>query len=112
MSSSAKVASQGDVAIIRCSGPIILGATDELRNAAMTAIEASAKVILNLNAVTYVDSTGLGLLAHLCVSARRRGGDVKLVAPNALIREVLETTMLGHVFKIYATNEAALAAFA
>ncbi len=107
-----QVVRHGDVEVIRCRGRIVLGETDELRTAALAGIQSTARIVLHLSEVPYIDSTGLGLLAFLCVSARKVSGDMKLVAPSAQVAEILETTMLGSVFDIYPSEEAALAAFA
>jgi anti-sigma B factor antagonist len=103
---------QGDVAVIACAGPVVAGACGELHTAAVAAIEKTGKVVLDLAGVPYIDSTGLGMLAFLCVSARRRSGDLKLAGANAQVRDVLETTMLGRVFDMHPTADAARAAFA
>ncbi len=107
-----KVIRGNEVEVIYCRGRIVLGETDELRTAALAGIQSTGRIVLHLSEVPYVDSTGLGLLAFLCVSARKVSGDIKLVAPSPQVAEILETTMLGSVFDIYPTEEAALTAFA
>ncbi len=102
----------GDVMVIYCRGRIILGETSDLHDAALAAIQDTGRLVIHLSEVPYIDSTGLGLLAFLCISARKASGDVKLVAPSAQVADVLDTTMLGTVFEVYPTEEAALAAFA
>ncbi len=102
----------GDVMVIYCRGRIILGETSDLHDASLAAIQDTGRLVIHLSEVPYIDSTGLGLLAFLCISARKASGDVKLVAPSAQVADVLDTTMLGTVFEVYPTEEAALAAFA
>ncbi len=111
MRSPLQVVRQSGVAVIYCPARIVAGSTEELHAAAKEAIENNARVVLQLESVRRIDSTGLGLLAWLCVSARRRSGDVKLVAPPPHIKELLEITMIGRVFTVYATVESAIAAF-
>ena len=98
----------GQSAVIRCHGRIIAGHTNDLRDAVLAAINDKHSVILNLAEVPDVDSIGLGMLAFVCITARKRGLDVKLVAPSPQVQDVLETTMLGSVFQVHATNEEAL----
>lgn len=100
-----------DIAVIRCQGRMVVGELQALE-AAKAAVERTGKVVLDLEDLKFLDSTGLGTLARLCVSARRRSGDVKLVAPPPAIREVLAVTMLGRVFEVFPTLDLALAAFA
>lgn len=108
----AQVVKRGEVAVLYCRGAMKIGETIELHNAALAAIQDTGRVVIHLGEVPYIDSTGLGVLAFLCVSARKTSGDVKLVAPSPQVADVLETTMLGTVFDIYPTEQAALAAFA
>ncbi len=111
MRSLPKISWRENVAVVYCPERIVAGATQDLRAAVMHAIEGGGRVILQMESVQYIDSTGLGLLAWLCVSARKRSGDVKLVAPSAPVQELLEITMLGRVFTSHPTVEAALTAF-
>ena len=59
----------------------------------------------------YIDSGGIGVLIGLLVSARNRGGDLKLVAPNQYVTDVLRRTKLRTIFEIYADDDKAVAAF-
>ena len=99
---------RGDVAVIHVHGRLVVGQTNDLRDLVQSAINDNHQVILNMSDVPLIDSTGLGMLAVACMSARKRGLDVKLVAPSAYVADVLETTMLGTVFKVFPTDEAAL----
>ncbi len=98
--------------MVHCGSRIVAGETDMLRNAALDAIARTGHVVLQMQSVKKIDSTGLGLLASLCVSARRRTGDDKLVAPSAEISHVLRITMLGRLFAIYPDVQAAVTASA
>ncbi len=62
----------GDVAVICCCGRIVAGELEKLRDAARSVIAETGRLILDLAAVKFIDSTGLGMLAVLCVSARKR----------------------------------------
>jgi anti-sigma B factor antagonist len=106
-----QVVHEDNVTIIYCPERVIAEETEELRTAAVKAIEQTGRVIFQLASVQKLDSTGLGLLASLCMSARKRSGDVKLVAPSPQIKELLHITLLGRVFDVHPTVEAALAAF-
>jgi anti-anti-sigma regulatory factor len=45
------------------------------------------------------------------VSARNRGGDLKLVSPTERTKELLRRTSLDSIFRVYGNNEEAVAAF-
>ncbi len=107
-----KVVKHGDVTVIFCRDRLILGETEELRSAALAAIHDTGRIVIHLSGVPYIDTTGLGLLAFLCITARRSSGDLKLVSPSRQVAEVLHITKLGRVFDVYPTEDAAVAAFA
>ncbi len=69
------------------------------------------KIVIDLSSVEYIDSGGLGILVGLHVSAKHRGGDLKLVSPSQRVQEVLGRTKLNSIFSIYKAVDEALAAF-
>jgi len=102
----------GDVCILHCSGRIVFG--DEgaaLRERGRNILAGTPKVVVDLNEVDYIDSGGLGILVGLWVSARNKGGELKLVSPTQRIKELLRRTSLAKIFKVYGNNDEAVAAF-
>jgi anti-sigma B factor antagonist len=55
-------------------------------------------VVVDLAALTYVDSTGLGTLVRLHASARKLGCDFKLLHLGKQLRNVLKLANLLSVF--------------
>ena len=51
------------------------------------------------------------MLVGLLVSARNRGGELKLVSPRKRVRDLLRRTNLDGVFSVYENNDEAVAAF-
>jgi anti-sigma B factor antagonist len=76
-----------------------------------TCFEETPKIVLNLSGVDYIDSGGLGILVGLFVSARNRGGELKLVSPSKRVKNVLRRTNLDTTFNVYGNNDEAVAAF-
>ena len=102
----------GDVFILRCNGRIVYG--DEcavLRERIVSMLAGTPKFIINLKGVDYIDSEGLGMLVGLLVSARNRGGELKLASPHKRVRDLLRRTNLDAVFSVYENNYDAVAAF-
>jgi anti-sigma B factor antagonist len=58
-------------------------------------------VVIDLEQVTFVDSTGLSALVSAFKVSRERGGEVALAALQAPVRTLVELTRLHHVFRIY-----------
>jgi anti-sigma B factor antagonist len=103
----------GDVFILHCNGRIVYG--DEcaiLRERVVNMLAGTPKFIVNLTGVDYVDSEGLGMLVGLLVSAKNRGGELKLASPRKRVRDLLRRTNLDGVFSLYENNDEAVAAFA
>src|ERR1700693_5630261 len=58
------------------------------------------KILLNLGAVTYIDSSGLGNLVSGCIRVRMYDGELKLLNPSDKVNKVLQITKLSSVFEI------------
>ena len=61
--------------------------------------------------IVYVDSGGLGILVGLAVSARNRGGELKLVSPTQRVSDLLRRTRLDAIISVYRSEKDAVAAF-
>src|SRR6266496_4711500 len=102
----------GDVLIFLCYGRIVFG--DEgavLRERIRNMLPGTPKIVVNLNGVDYIDSGGLGILVGLLVSARNRGGELKLVSPRKRVKDLLRRTNLHAIFGVYENKDEAVAAF-
>ena len=69
------------------------------------------KIILNLQNVTYIDSSGLGTLVATFHTARSQGATLKLANLGAKFKEVLQVTKLMTVFDTYDSETAAIQSF-
>ncbi len=69
------------------------------------------KIVIDLEGVSFVDSTGLGSVIAGLKQVRSHSGELRLAAPNQQVRVVLELTTLDRVFPYYATVEEALNGF-
>ena len=112
MALSVQTQVSGDVFILRCNGRIVFG--DEsaiLRERVGNMLPGTPKIVVNLQGVDYIDSGGLGMLVGLIVSARNRGGELKLVSPRKRVKDVLRNTNLDRIFRVYGNSDEAVAAF-
>lgn len=74
--------------------------------------EGKKYFVMDLQFVSFIDSTGLGVLSNLLRAARAAGGDVCLVViPNSTIFDILKIVRFEHVFEIFDTPEQALESF-
>ena len=67
------------------------------------------KLILDLSAIEFLDSAGLGVLMILYGNMKVRGGQLRLVAPGVKVLDVLKMTHTDSILPIDANLEAALA---
>jgi len=81
-----------------------------LRQEIMDQVDAGVKSLLvNLEKVEYLDSTGLGILIGGVKRMKEQGGAMKLVGPSARITRIFEITGLNRIFDVYASESDALA---
>jgi anti-anti-sigma factor len=73
---------------------------------------ARKKIILNLEEINYIDSSGVGELIGAYTFVVNEGGRLKLLHLTKRIREVLAITKLLTVFEVFDDEKAALASFA
>lgn len=66
-----------------------------------------ANLIVDLHAVDFIDSSGLGALIGGLKSARQSGGDVRIAAAGPQVLAVLKLTNLDRILAPYASVEEA-----
>ena len=104
----------GDVAIFDLSGKLTIGKGDViLRETLVEELENGGKqVLINLDAVTTIDSSGLGELIRSKVTATSHEAEVKLLHVNIKARKLLTMAQLVGVFEMFDDEELAVASFA
>jgi anti-sigma B factor antagonist len=101
----------GDVLIVQCQGRIVGGnEVFTLHSIVGDSIDKYGDVVLQLDQVEFVDSSGLGALVRLMRAARSKGGDLKLSGVPARMRKMLELTKLITQFETYDSLEEAITA--
>jgi anti-sigma B factor antagonist len=88
----------GDTAIVKCHGRLVLGTSEELYQAVKYLLPQTKVVVVDLADLTYVDSMGLGTLVRLYASSRQEGCEFKLLHLGKQLRNVLKMTNLLSVF--------------
>jgi anti-sigma B factor antagonist len=94
----------GDCAVVRCHGRLVSGGTDILFTEVKPLIPESKRIVLDLTDLEYVDSTGLGTLVRLYVSAKSAGCSLELINIGKRVKELLGLTNLWSVFAIIGEN--------
>jgi len=103
----------GGVLVLDIRGQITLGEeTSVLREKVKGLVAAGhTRIILDLAEVNYIDSAGLATLVWVYTSARKQGGDVKLLHLTKRVRDLLQITRLSTVFELHDTLESAQQSF-
>ena len=100
------------VTVVHLTGTILFDEDSiSLRVHVNDLLDKTRQIVLDLENVTRIDSSGLGTLVALFVSARKVGGDIKLANLDNHIREALRITRLVTVFEIFDKPEDAVASF-
>ncbi len=98
------------IPVVRAFGEIDVASAPILREQLEAALEGGAStVIVDLLDVTFLDSTGLGVLVGAMSGCQGRNGTLRLVVGERRILKVLEITGLRAVFPLFSTLEEALA---
>lgn len=100
------------VAVIRCRGRIVVGDEVSLLQQEVEKHRLeTAKYLLDLGEVTYLDSGGLGALVRLMGILRAHRGDLRLCCASPFVYDVLKATNLLGVFTLFPTEREGLASF-
>ena len=69
------------------------------------------KILVDLDAVTTIDSSGVGMMAAKLKDVRRSGGDIRLMRLNTRNQRMLSVLKLRTVFEIFDDEAVALRSY-
>lgn len=102
----------GEIVIFDINGEIDLYNAPEIKDKIKEEMNKSkVNIIINLDKVSYIDSSGIGVLISSLSNLKKVGGSLKLINVYASVRKVFELTKLTSFFDIYDSEADALAAF-
>jgi anti-sigma B factor antagonist len=81
--------------IVDCTGKITSNTSEFLKAAVKPLFSEGKTVVLDLTNVSFLDSSGLGAIIGLFVSARAAKSGLKLVNLNDRLKELFSITRLG-----------------
>lgn len=94
----------GSWRVVTVQGELDLSTAEELRSALGHAFgDGAPRLAVDLTAVTFLDSTILGVLVESLKQARERGGEMRLVGVHGSPAKVISITGLDSAFDIDAT---------
>ena len=96
-------------AVARVQGDVDLTTAPRLREQVIqVVVDGQPRVVLDLEGVDFIDSTGLGVLVGLLKRTRSQGGDLRLVSTRPSLRKVLELTALDQALPLAPDVDAAI----
>ena len=103
----------GDVTVLQLSGRLVFFEGDAMLRQKVDDLvrDGHLKILLDLGAVTYIDSAGIGMMIAKYLSVRRKGGDLKLLHLTQRGILVMTITRLLTVFETFDSEEEALRSF-
>ena len=106
-----KVRRKGDAIVVTLAGEIDLHKAPEVHRALIGACEEKPRnLVVNLEQVTYMDSSGIGTLVEVFRRVNSYEGKLGLCGVGPRVRSLFEITKLDKFFKIYPTEAEALQA--
>ena len=99
------------ITVFYISGDIDLSTSPELRKALLRELKdrRMPRVVVNLQAVQYVDSSGVASLVEGLKASRDVGSRFVLCGLNTKVKDVLRLSRLGTIFEVCDSEEQALA---
>jgi anti-sigma B factor antagonist len=91
---------EGDAAIVRCSGKLVAGATGILQAEVRSLIPKAKRIVLDLTDLSYMDSSGLGSIIGLYVSVKTGGGRLEVVNLSPRVRQLFSITNVLSLFEV------------
>lgn len=103
---------QGDTAVITFVGKLTLGMNLKMTDDQIQTLveEGVSRMVLDLTAVPYMDSAGLGMLVHTNGLVLRSGGMLRLCGVGERVAALLKLTKMDGILSLDADADASLAA--
>lgn len=101
-----RVERDGDLVLVVAHGELDAFAASDIE-AAFEQVAAESRVIADLAAVSFLDSSALGLFVRGVRELRERGGGVRVVLPRGTARRIFEITTIDRVLPVSKSSAAA-----
>jgi anti-anti-sigma factor len=99
------------VCVLKLKGRLVSGeAVGQFENAFQQALATGRTfLILDLEALPYIDSSGIGSVVNALRQANKLGGTVKIVNPPPFVAKTLKMVGILSLFRVYDSTDEALA---
>ena len=102
-----------DVIIVDLKGRLVMGVGDELLRDVTNELLAEEwkKIVLNLEGVSVMDSSGIGELVSGWKLAQRFGASLKILRPGDRLLHTLHLTQILPLLEVYEDEQEAISSF-
>jgi anti-sigma B factor antagonist len=108
-----EVTKSSGIAVVAPQGDLDMAAADQMKRTLTDLVDKGGrKLLIDLDRVGYIDSSGLGALVASMKHARTVGGDMRLCGLQEDVRAIFEMTRLIKAITVHATRSEALGAWA
>jgi len=107
------VRTQDQVKLVKLRGKLHLGpALDRTNETIKDLLNAGeSRLVLDLEEVPMIDSSGIGLLVRHLTMAKQRGGSLKLLKPSKFALQTLKLVRVLNLFEVFDDQQLAIASF-
>jgi anti-anti-sigma factor len=108
------VRESGGMSILEVHGRLTIGEPSEQLHSALQSVvqKGVKKVIVVLNGIPQIDSSGISTLVRISIQLAREGGVLRLVCGPGRVRDALTVTRLVEAIPTFESESAAIAGFA
>ncbi len=101
------------IKLVKLKGRLSMGPPLDRFNSTMTEMisQGNFKIILELEEVPTIDSSGIGMLVRFLTSAKQGGGNIRLLKPSKFTVQTLKMVGLLNLFTTYDELQLALDSF-
>jgi anti-sigma B factor antagonist len=103
-----ELTSEQGASVLRAHGELDAFAAPDITRS-FERIHGTSRVVADLSAVSFLDSTALGLVVRSVRELRERGAEVRVVLPTGTAARIFEITTLDRVLPIARSRGEALA---
>jgi len=98
----------GEAKVVDVSGDVDLGTSGDLRRTLFTTLPLTHTLALNLQAIRYIDSSGIASLIEVLNDSQRLKKNFVLFGLSSAIEEVFRLTHVIRIFRIVQTEQEAV----
>ena len=101
------------VKVVTLTGRLSMGPALDRFNATLNELlgQGHSKIVLNLEGVPTVDSSGIGMLVRHLTAAKQGGGAIRLLKPSKFTMQTLKMVGLLNLFTTYDDETQAVGSF-